>query len=700
MMNEPAPLDAGPTAIRGKHLPALDGVRALAIAAVLAFHLGLLSSAAPRWLVLRGGFLGVDLFFVLSGFLITTLLLEERLSTTRIALGAFWVRRARRLLPALVVMIVGVMVATSLAMSRTGTLGIANLSTPQLRVEGLAALGYVANWFAILAAGNPLRIFVADSPFSHCWSLSIEEQFYLVWPLLTVVVGVIATRRWRSIGLAVTMVLGTASALAMAWSPLSMDIRPWGYFATTSRAWELLLGASLAYLVAGRPQPGPRARRTLAIASPLSLLAMGWFWWNSSPIADGGYHGGFVLYCLLAAILIADVRQVRPSPTAKVLALAPFRGLGRISYGVYLYHWPVFLLLPAFWHLTGAPLNAARLAFTLAISIMSWFLIERPLLSKRIPNVVIVALVPVGVAVAVTALIVGTTPSFVLGPIANHQTANPTRAGAPPAGAGGVTPNAPLNVHHRVTQANPLRVLVLGGEPTYDLLPSLGAVFAAPASVDLTVRAWPTGTGLQAIDLLEAFSVFGAKPDVVVVMPTPDDAAGLLTDPKGASGDIVHRLLSLSAIGSVAGVVVVGYPGWLAPYPAGGTAETAWEATAQRAAAKSSPGHEVRYAPVQGSLSLADGAFPTWLPPLSEPTAPQEKWQRIQMINNIGLCPNGATRYVSALSEDLQMLAGAGSPPSGWWHGSWTMAGSSLGPPSWCPADNPTARWTPPSPTH
>ncbi len=167
-----------PTAVAGRNLPALDGLRAVAVAGVIAYHLG-----AP-WA--SGGYLGVDLFFVLSGFLITSLLIEEWAANGRVRLAAFWARRARRLLPALFLLLVALGVFV-VALGRLGSAAsIAHIDLSGLRGDALATLLYVANWHAIFAHQSYFAQYAAPSPLEQTWSLAIEEQFYLVWPLLLV----------------------------------------------------------------------------------------------------------------------------------------------------------------------------------------------------------------------------------------------------------------------------------------------------------------------------------------------------------------------------------------------------------------------------------------------------------------------------------------------------------------------------------
>ena len=174
--------------IRGRHLPGLDGLRALAVLGVVAYHLHLRFMA--------GGYLGVDLFFVLSGFLITSLLIEERQSTGGVGFGAFWARRAKRLLPALFVMLVVVSVYVAVT-SHFQLPGARVLNTSTLRGDAIATMLYVSNWHLIATSQGYFNHFAFPSPLEHTWSLAIEEQFYLVFPF--VVVGLVAlVRRERS----------------------------------------------------------------------------------------------------------------------------------------------------------------------------------------------------------------------------------------------------------------------------------------------------------------------------------------------------------------------------------------------------------------------------------------------------------------------------------------------------------------------
>ncbi|MGH8994688.1 MAG: acyltransferase family protein, partial [Acidimicrobiales bacterium] len=252
-----------------QYWPALDGVRAIAIAAVVAYHLGHLG----------GGWIGVDVFFVLSGYLITTLILSERRSAGHSALGRFWFRRARRLLPAVLLLLVVL-----------GVYGWANgpgVVPAQLRAPGLATLFYFANWQQIAFSHNYFAAFTAPTPLVHTWSLAIEEQYYVVWPLLVVAVGGLAATWWRRRGrepravpsggapralLVVTMALLGVSVVAMGLVAHLVSVNR-AYLGTDTRAWELLVGATAAMVV--RPARSERHSGRWAAASAVGVVVGG-----------------------------------------------------------------------------------------------------------------------------------------------------------------------------------------------------------------------------------------------------------------------------------------------------------------------------------------------------------------------------------------------------------------------------------------
>ncbi|MDQ6649237.1 MAG: acyltransferase [Actinomycetota bacterium] len=386
---------------RMPHLPALDGVRALAVLAVLLFHGGV------SWA--HGGFLGVDAFFVLSGYLITTLLVLEWRSTGGIGLGGFWARRARRLLPALF----AVLLAAGLYAYFVATAE----SLHSLRMDALATLGYVANWHLIDTKQGYFDAFSLPSPLRHTWSLAIEEQFYLVWPLLLLVVFWLRSSLRLLLGVIVVGALGSAVGMALLFRPASDPSRV--YYGTDTRAQSLLVGAALAVSLvllvdrarAGRPlgrRVAQRAFGVLGLAGGLGTLAA---WWLADGSAPTLYRGGFAVAALAVAAVLADVVLVPAGLLSRALSLPPLVFLGRISYGVYLWHWPIFLVTN---HertgLGGARLLAARLALTLAVSVASFYLLERPVLRGRLPAWRALVALPVTAAAVLAAILVSTSP--------------------------------------------------------------------------------------------------------------------------------------------------------------------------------------------------------------------------------------------------------------------------------------------------
>ncbi len=248
------------TAVTGRHLPALNGLRGVAVIGVVAYHLQL------GWA--KGGYLGVDLFFVLSGFLITTLLLEEWVGSGRIDLAAFWGRRARRLLPALflVVAALALYLVCNALFGGPGANGLIDLSG--LRGDAIATLLYVNNWHLIYAHQSYFAQFSTPSPLQHTWSLAIEEQFYLVWPLVLLFLLHFARRGWRRAGVVVTVALGVGSSLLMA-ALFHPGVDPSRiYYGTDTRLFDLMAGATIAFLAAARRQPNARAQRILHTVGP------------------------------------------------------------------------------------------------------------------------------------------------------------------------------------------------------------------------------------------------------------------------------------------------------------------------------------------------------------------------------------------------------------------------------------------------
>ena len=239
------------------------------------------------------------------------------------------------------------------------------------------------NWHAIFSHQSYFTQFSTPSPLTHTWSLAIEEQFYLLWPLLILGVIIGTKRRWRGLGLGLCVCGAGASALAMAllYHPGVDPTRV--CYGTDTRAFDLLVGAALSFVCAARLQPGPRTRRWLHAVSVPSLVVLGVCWVKAGTPAGlpsaAMFEGGFLLCALLAGIVIADVRLLDPGPLARVLSLAPLCWIGTISYGPYLWHWPIFVYFNSSrTGLSGAALDLARLALVFAVASASYYLLERP----------------------------------------------------------------------------------------------------------------------------------------------------------------------------------------------------------------------------------------------------------------------------------------------------------------------------------
>ncbi len=401
----------------------LDGIRALAVLAVLATHAGI-----P---FLPGGFVGV-------------LLYDELMVTGRIDLGGFWTRRARRLLPAALVMIVAVLAARPLFVPD---------SVAALRGDAIAAALWSGNWRWALAGTDYFAQGGTPSPLQHTWSLAVEEQFYVVWPLLLLACRAVKRRRLLALSLA-----GVAAS-ALATYVLTRVASPGRvYFGTDTRAQELLVGAALAALLAptwrwrsatplGRQSPQRAARRPLPLLlSVCGLAALT----GVATTADGApsefRHGLLLLTALAAAALVAGVVLDSGQAVARLLSTRLLVGIGRISYGLYLWHWPVYLALDGERSgLHGYSLAALRVAVTGVLAGASMVLIERPAQRVRVRPRRVLPAAAAGVA-AVLVVAAATAPAQA------PQAQVPQVAVAPPP-AGALT--APLSLRARPTPRLP-----------------------------------------------------------------------------------------------------------------------------------------------------------------------------------------------------------------------------------------------------
>ena len=353
------------------HLPALDGLRGVAVLAVLLFH------ADVAWMT--GGHLGVSVFFTLSGFLITALLLVEHAGTGTIDLRSFWARRARRLVPAMVLCFGLVAAVTAVSDEvRAGLVG-----------DAVAALAWVANWRFVLAERTYADLFAAPSPFQHFWSLAVEEQFYVVFPIVVLALLHLGRRHGRVVvGGALLGLTALSTVAAAALHSPDLDTAR-AYYGTDARIAEPLVGALLALVLVRPSGLLPLTRVGRGILQAVALPAAGILGLALVTLGDHDtalYEGGFLAVALSTAVVIAAATQ--PATwTARALALRPLVELGRISYGVYLFHWPLFLVLDeARTGLAPGPLLAVRLTSTLALALLSYRLVEAPIRFGQVPG--------------------------------------------------------------------------------------------------------------------------------------------------------------------------------------------------------------------------------------------------------------------------------------------------------------------------
>lgn len=345
--------------------PYLDGLRGVAVLLVFVFH-----AARPG---LPGGFIGVDVFFVLSGYLITRILLTQHLRTGGIRVGEFYARRVRRLLPAVVVLVVVVVI-------REALVGDMLASGERLK-DALATLFYVENWNLIVQSDQYFAESLAPSPLRHAWSLSIEEQFYLLWPwLLLGVLFVVRKRLRRAFPVVLALAVLSAVAMAVVFDPALVTR---AYYGTDARVQQPLIGAALAFLTVRSTDARPSSRAwswsIVAIAALLLLVASA-RWLTGDAAAY--YRGWSTVVAVLAAVLILALERAPHGWMSAALGWNPLKQLGRISYGFYLWHWPIILWLtvPAgfgFWE--RRVVNVAQFGLTLAIAIASFVLLESPI---------------------------------------------------------------------------------------------------------------------------------------------------------------------------------------------------------------------------------------------------------------------------------------------------------------------------------
>jgi peptidoglycan/LPS O-acetylase OafA/YrhL len=441
-------------------IPALDGIRAVAVALVLADHGGI--HGVP------GGFIGVDIFFVLSGFLITSLLLDELGRTGGIDLPGFWVRRARRLLPALIVMVLAVVVLRELYPSD---------AVAAVRNDAVGAFFWVANWVYVFRDTDYFTQGDPPSPLQHTWSLAVEEQYYVLWPVVVVVVAIVAallvrhrdtlpelrTVRMVVCGLAIA---GAAASAVAACVMVSQATLNRVYFGTDTRVQALLVGAAAAALLVRdwpslarygtqlRSRWGRWVAQILPVIGLTMLGVVAHFATGSAP----EFRRGLLIVVAVAAIfVVAPVALEQRGLVARVLALPPLVWLGMISYGVYLWHWPVFLALNGErTGLTGMALFAIRATATIVLAAVSWWLIEQPVRRWRPVHVPQLRLAAATLATAAVA-------TMVVVPV-GIKSGNDPRQGGPDVLAAAAQPEVPVEVGGTARLAPGTRTVAVFGD--------------------------------------------------------------------------------------------------------------------------------------------------------------------------------------------------------------------------------------------
>lgn len=409
------------------YVAGLDGLRALALITIMLFHLG--------WSRVPGGVFSVSLFFTLSGYLITQLMISDHARTGRTDLKHFWSRRLRRLGPGSIIVV--------LAVTVVALMGV--FTGERLRGDLLATVGYSANWRFATAGTTYAQLFESTpSPLLHFWTLAIEEQFYVVFPILMAVL-----LRWRRLMLPTLALLAALSAGAM----VLTTSRNVAYYGTHTRAAEFLIGALLALVVPMRKEITQRMQAFFAVGG---VIALGVYVYISGTVnaSDGWlYQGGLTGFTIISCLLIVAV--LVPGPVRSLMSLRPLVELGKVSYSVYLFHWPVFVLLnEERLGFDGLALSLIRLLVSLSLGLISARVIENPIRLRRVLR---------GSRQASWAFVVSLILAVIA--IAGISTASPSALAGVNAPDEFVQFTLPPTTSVVEPQRAPLKILVLGSEP-------------------------------------------------------------------------------------------------------------------------------------------------------------------------------------------------------------------------------------------
>ncbi len=639
---------------------------------MIAYHLG----------YLRGGWIGVDVFFVLSGYLITTILLSRGESWA--GLRGFWGSRAKRLLPAVLLLL--------LVLSIYAWIGGPGLVPAQLRPPALATLFYTANWQQILAGHSYFASFNAPNPLQHMWSLAVEEEYYLIWPLVLGVL-LLATRSWRHQRRALiagTLLLAIASAV---WMGVAAHFYGGNraYLGTDTRAWELLIGSGAAMLwPPGSRVPRGRQWSVLAALGIVGVVIAAW-WWSGPPAWV--WDGGLVGLAVCAGLIIVGAVRAPEGPVGAFLMLRPVRWIGLISYSLYLWHWPVIVLMTEDnTELSGLWLLGARLAVMVAAACGSYYLVERPLrradwgrLNQRL-HVPAASFTGIGLCLTAAVIVGGT-----VGP---EQAASATvflsGLTTPAASKGAVRLDLPPAM-----PGQPYRAWFLGDSVMVDASLGLQAALQATGEVHVVLNsAFPAWSLSRDPGWPSEFrqDIATYHPQIVVGTWSWDD------DEASQTPDRYLRLLEsalhtlLQPGDGVEAVVLLQFP-QTGPSPAVSNVSTReknfvhetlvqddWDRAAQQATS-AFPGHAL-YLPTS-DLFAPRGRFLAWF------RTPNGQWLRARKLDNVHFCPYGAAEFGALVTEGLTPQLHLPPMAPDWEFGTWIHAPRYNDPAGACPADQP-----------
>ncbi len=494
----------------GPHLayrPGLDGLRAIAVAGVFLYH------SRIDWL--PGGFLGVDLFFVLSGYLITSLLLVEWEARNRIDLRRFWLRRARRLLPALVVVVLAALVLAAI---------FARDDLARTRGDAVSSLLYYTNWHEIIANHSYFNLMGRPSLLQHLWSLAVEEQFYVIWPLL-LVPGLVLLGRKRLPLLVVAGIAGSATLMWLLYKPTD-PTRVWN--GTDTRAFLLLMGIFLA-LVWPYVERLRRALPLLELLGVAALVATVLLFRQMHDYDPTLWQGGDLAAAFCFMVLIAAVAHPGTG-LGEALGVQPLRWIGERSYGIYLWHWPVVeLMRPGVdisW--TGPGVVVAQAAIVLTAAELSYRFVEQPIrtgsLQRRLaqrPRRLRLELIGAGAMGLVAAFAVLFVIPKAVNPITGYVNPPKVRAATKPTRTVTNPPSHPTTRHGGHSGSAPQqqhalppgRILALGDSVMLDCERPLRAALNHRARIDAKVGRQIADT----IDELDSLRKHHQLPKTVVI---------------------------------------------------------------------------------------------------------------------------------------------------------------------------------------